>query len=460
MTMHYGRSPICTPKFYASNNFETYHTHDTQERRYYWIVLDGYQIGIYSLESAARKFLPPEGKFNIVRCHTIAEASLFWRNWCKQRHILTCDPVKREQHRLELAKRQHGKSVPDSGDEPPLPGVSALPARSVDILDGPGPGPDRRTPMTPIVFPLDEKIARKLQLKADGSRLERGQSPGFKQEGPSRIKLTTPGRRRRVPEASLSPEPKLPLFVDDDENDQPSPSPNTSMQAQLSPTLVSSSTASMSVSITSASSLSASTTSAASYPAFSQSIFESVSTAHSAAARPSVAHSPTARSSAAHFSAARSSAACAPAAHSPAAHAPLARSPVDGATSDAKCKSKFKPALAASRQIDEQFGAKSASRGVGGSSPAVQSLPQTAFTSGKSPLRGPFYFNPHRKTIYCRLDTALGRMRDHHELGVMETARELEEAIKAGGLLTKGKVKAEAREPEIIEISDSDVEIP
>ncbi|KAJ7900699.1 hypothetical protein B0H14DRAFT_3123787 [Mycena olivaceomarginata] len=67
MTMHCARSAICTPKFYASSNFDGYQVHDAQKQRYYWIVLDGYKIGIYSLESAAQVYLPAEGKFIIER---------------------------------------------------------------------------------------------------------------------------------------------------------------------------------------------------------------------------------------------------------------------------------------------------------------------------------------------------------------------------------------------------------
>ncbi|KAJ6474314.1 hypothetical protein C8R45DRAFT_1103287 [Mycena sanguinolenta] len=415
MTMRCAKSLVCTPKFYASHNFDTYQVHDTQKQRYYWIVLDGLQSGIYSLQSAAESFLPTEGTFVIVRVPTIADASFFWRDWCKKKHVLSCDPVKCENMRLQVAGHRRAPSVPDSDNEAPLPGLSARSKRRVDVLDGPAPDPDRgHPPMAPVVFPLDEKTARKLQLKTDGTRLEHGQSLGFKQQGSSRIKLSTPSRRHRnVSQERLSTEPKLPLFVDDSDDDQLPSRPVPAMSA----------------SVTSVSSLSASTAShpavshaAASCPAQSLPVFESVLTA------------------------------C---------------SPAGGATSNAKSKGKFKPAFGASRQMEERLTSKASSRSVRGQRATLPSSAKSPSTAGQSPLNGPFYFNPEQKMIYCNLDTALGWIQDpiHERLTVVDAVRDLEHAIKSGGVLTRrGRVKTEAvkvevKEEEIVEILDSDDEM-
>ncbi|KAJ6487577.1 hypothetical protein C8R45DRAFT_1097476 [Mycena sanguinolenta] len=448
-------TPICTPKFYASHNFDGYRTHDIQKQRYYWIVLDGYKIGIYSLRSAAESYLPAEGKFSIIRCETITEAGFCWIDWCKQKHILSCDPVKREQTRLEVAKRRDAKPMPDSEDDAPLPGLSAPPKRRIDVLDGPGPKPDRGHLMNPVIFPLDEKAARKLGLKADGSQLGHGESPGFKQEGPSRIKMASPSlRRRRVRESpSPSSEPKLPLFRDDDDDLAPVSKPSTSLPP------VHNGDTFLSSSVTSASSLSASTTSAASRPIQSRSFLESASTARSPALG---------------------------------SNAPRSKAPPK--------PSKFQPSISALSQVEERRSTESAGRSIHGPHPAVPSQPQTvstsrhiplvapsraqtasrsrrappASTSRRAPLTGPFFFNPDKQTIYCDLcisycsrlfvpaltlnfvngDAALDRMRRKDELVVVHTAGAMLAVIQAGGVLSRKKIKEE----DIVEISDESEE--
>ena len=59
-------------------------------------------------------------------------------------------------------------------------------------------------------------------------------------------------------------------------------------------------------------------------------------------------------------------------------------------------------------------------------------------------------------------------MQDPDRLAVMDTSRDLERAIKSGAVLTrrrvkvevvKAEVKEEVKEEEIVEISDSDIEI-
>ncbi|KAF7374153.1 hypothetical protein MSAN_00297000 [Mycena sanguinolenta] len=412
MTMHCGKSPMCTPKFYASHNFDGYQVHDAQKQRYYWIVLDGYKIGIYSLESAAESYLPNQGKFFLVRCHTITEAVLFWNDWCKQKHTLTCDPVKREKYRLEAVERSHPKPMPSSEDEMPLPGLSVPPRRRVVVLEGPGAQPDCGCPMSPVIFPLDERTAKKLKLKADGTRLLRGNSPGFKQEGPSRTKMASPSVRRRPARVSPSPspEPKLPLFRDDDDDDDPHRAASSKPSASLTP--APSASIPLSTSVTSASSLSASTASVLSHYIQSELLSESASTAHGQVGR------------------------------------------VVGRMSNEKPnpskRSKFKPSTLAAHQVherlsksvalDERLSTKSSGPG------------QNSSKSGRKSLRGPFYFNPDRQTIYCNLNAGLRRMRDDDELAIVRSAAAMAAVVQAGGVL--------ARREEVVDVlDDSDEEV-
>ncbi|KAJ6489099.1 hypothetical protein C8R45DRAFT_929790 [Mycena sanguinolenta] len=369
MTMHCAQPSVCTPKLFASHNFESYSIHDEKKQRFYWVVLDGYYPGIYTLESAARDRLSLKGRFGIVCCQAIAEAVYSWHDACKDKHAFTCDPaegeIARQKMAEEVAKLGSSEMVPDSDDETLTPTT-----RFIDIM---------------------------FRLKADGTRMAVCESPGFRQEGSSR--RISPSKRRVNVERSPSHESQVPLFVDDDEEDDHSPRPPESATSHASPTAVAS-TSSLSVSVTSASSLSSSSsTSTASHAPQLWPVLESASTACST------------------------------------------KQTLVGSQTALSPKGKFKPSIAASRAVNE--------RSLGTSTSRVSTLTQT-------PLNGPFYFNHETQIIYCDLDTALPEMVTGDRLAVINTARSMSRAIKMGGVLATKQVKQEVKQEdnEIIEVSD------
>ncbi|KAJ6459297.1 hypothetical protein C8R45DRAFT_1221436 [Mycena sanguinolenta] len=416
MTMHCALPSVCTPKLFASQNFESYLIHDEKKQRFYWIVLDGYYPGIYTLESAARDRLPPQGRFIIIRCQAIAEAVYCWRDSCKDKHAFTCDPAERELARQkmadEIAKLGSDEMVPDSEDEALFPGVLTPARRFIDIISGPGPDPERCRPMCPAIFPLDERTANRFCIKVDGTRMAPGESPGFGQEGSSR--RISPSKCRMNVERSPSHEPKVPLFVDDEEDDH-SPHLPESATSRASPTAVASAP-SLSVSITSASSLSASSTSVASHVPQSRPALESASTARST------------------------------------------KQILVGSQTALAPKGKFKPVFAASHEVNERLAGKSTS------SPNTAPVASTSrvTTLARAPLNGPFYFNHETQIIYCDLDTALPEMVKGDRLAVIKTAKAMSRAIKMGGVLAAKRVTQEVKQEdaEIIEVADdSDMEM-
>ncbi|KAJ6450263.1 hypothetical protein C8R45DRAFT_946870 [Mycena sanguinolenta] len=406
MTMHCAPPSVCTPKLFASHNFESYSIHDEKKQRFYWVVLDGYYPGIYTLESAARDRLPLKGRFGIVRCQAIAEAVYSWRDACKDKHAFTCDPAEREIARQkmaeEVAKLGSSEMVPDSDDETLTPTT-----RFIDIMSGPGPDPERHHPMCPTIFPLDEKTANRFRLKADGTRMAVCESPGFRQEGSSR--RISPSKRRVTVERSPSHESK-------DEEDDHSPRPPESATSHALPTAVASAS-SLSASVTSASLLStSSSTSTASHTPQSRPVLESASTARST------------------------------------------KQTLVGSRTALSPKGKFKPSIAASHAVNEGLAGKSTS------SPKTAPAASTSRvgTLTQTPLNGPFYFNHETQIIYCDLDTALPEMVKGDRLAVINTARSMSRAIKMGGVLATKRVKQEVKQEdnEITEVSDdSDVEM-
>ncbi|KAJ6493107.1 hypothetical protein C8R45DRAFT_927895 [Mycena sanguinolenta] len=387
-------------------NFESYSIHDEKRQHFYWVVLDGYYSGIYTLESMARDRLPLKGRFGIVRCQAIAEAVYSWRDTCKDKHAFTCDPAELEitcqKMAEEVAKLGGSEMVPDSDNETLTPTT-----HFIDIMSGPGPDPEQCRPMCPAIFPLDETTASRFRLKADSTRMAVCESPGFRQEGSSR--RISPSNRRVNVERSPSHERKVPLFIDDDEKDDQSPCPPESATSHALPTAVASAS-SLSASVTSASSLSACFTSTALHAPQSWPVLESASTAHST------------------------------------------KQMLVGSQTALGPKDKFKPLIAVSRTVNEHLAGKSTSS------------PKTALTASTShvgtltqtPLNGPIYFNHETQIIYCDLDTALQEMVKGDRLAVINTARSMARAIKVGGVLATKQVKQEVKQEnnEIIEIQE------
>ncbi|KAJ6456537.1 hypothetical protein C8R45DRAFT_943721 [Mycena sanguinolenta] len=199
----------CTPKLFASHNFESYQVHDSKSQRFYWIVLDGLKPrDLFSpvrldILSAAEAQLPLEGDFKLIRCQSISEAVHYSRDWCNGNHVFTCDPAEHESARQKSVKERTKRSpdvVSDSDDE-----LAFLtpPTRTITVIPGP---------------------ARQLHLKVDGTRMGPGESSGLNPATSSR--RFSPSKRRRVPkQGSASPEPKVALFREDDDNSDNSARP-------------------------------------------------------------------------------------------------------------------------------------------------------------------------------------------------------------------------------------------
>ncbi|KAJ6493119.1 hypothetical protein C8R45DRAFT_1095636 [Mycena sanguinolenta] len=358
-----------------SHNFESYQVHDSKSQRFYWIVLNGLKPGIYSLPSAAEAQLPLEGNFKLIWCQSIGEVVHYSRNWCNGNHIFTCDPAEHESARQKSIKERTKRGpdvVSDSDDE--LVFLTPL-TRTITIIPGPGPDPEWRRPMCLVIFPLDEKAAQQLHLKADGTCMGPGESSGLNPATSSR--RFSPSKRRCVPkQGSASPEPKVALFREDDDNSDNSARPIGSVNSTPSPTVVAIAASLLLASVTSASSLSFSSTSAPSSCATqSRPVLESASTA-------------------------RSTKQTAVGSGGPSTSTPKAP------------KGKFKPAVAASHEVAARLRAQ-------------------------APPDGPFFFNPQMSTIYRKLLPGLCGMEGKDELKWIKTARAMQRVIAAGGVLVK-----------------------
>ncbi|KAJ6481167.1 hypothetical protein C8R45DRAFT_933064 [Mycena sanguinolenta] len=206
---------LCSPEelhteALASHNFESYQVHDSKSQRFYWIVLDGLKPGIYSLHSfGASQSVKP--------CITLATGATGTTS-SPATLPNTSQPVRRASRSEPSAALMF---VSDSDDELVF---LTPPTRTITVIPGPGPDPERRRPMCPAIFPLDEKAARQLHLKVDGTRMGPGESSGLNPATSSR--RFSPSKRRRVPkQGSASPEPKVALFREDDDNSDNSARP-------------------------------------------------------------------------------------------------------------------------------------------------------------------------------------------------------------------------------------------
>ncbi|KAJ6447704.1 hypothetical protein C8R45DRAFT_1135765 [Mycena sanguinolenta] len=229
-----------------------------------------------------------------------------------------------------------------------------------------------------------------------------GESSGLNPATSSR--RFSPSKRRRVPkQGSASPEPKVALFREDDDNSDNSARPIGSVNSTPSPTVVATAASSLLASVTSASSLSFSSTSApGSYATQSRPVLESASTARST--KQTVVGS-----------------------GGPSMSTPKAP------------KGRFKPAVAASHKV----AARSPGCSAGPSAAGLKSMS----ISAQAPLDGPFFFNPRTSTIYRKLLPGLRGMEGEDELKWIKTARAMQCVIAAGGVL----VKEEEEDFEVIE---------
>ncbi|KAF8156501.1 hypothetical protein K438DRAFT_1861933 [Mycena galopus ATCC 62051] len=159
--------PPCAPSFFASSNWSSYKHHDGQPQKYYFIVFSGINAGIYSLQSAAEKALPSIGKYDILRCDSIADAVLHWERLCSARHSI-CDLsqcVKLDNAAGLLALENHWKyqlhSDEEAGDSDKVNVPLESPARILTVVTSDAPLPNRRPPCPPV-SPVDSAAARKL----------------------------------------------------------------------------------------------------------------------------------------------------------------------------------------------------------------------------------------------------------------------------------------------------------
>ncbi|KAF8178984.1 hypothetical protein K438DRAFT_2021709 [Mycena galopus ATCC 62051] len=190
----------CSPRFYASYNFESYDIHDDRKGRFYFIVLVGVNAAIYSLKSAAEDALPPRGNFNLIRCRTIREATLQWRKWCTDTHDRTCDLAELAND-LPSAVASNDNITPDSEDEL-LANVPLHKRRYISVIDLPLPS-ETRNQLRPLIFPIDAATARRLQLTFNGAPLPCAASIGVKCDEAG-AKRETKTNTKRKPTAAPS----------------------------------------------------------------------------------------------------------------------------------------------------------------------------------------------------------------------------------------------------------------
>ncbi|KAF8175644.1 hypothetical protein K438DRAFT_1847441 [Mycena galopus ATCC 62051] len=159
--------PPCAPRFFASSNWSSYKHHDGRPQKYYFIVFSGINAGIYSLQSAAEKALPPIGKYNILRCDSIADAVLHWERLCSARHSI-CDLSQRIKLdnaagllALEDRRKNRLHSDEEAGDSDEVNVPLESPARILTVVTSDAPLPSRRPPCPPV-SPADSAAARKL----------------------------------------------------------------------------------------------------------------------------------------------------------------------------------------------------------------------------------------------------------------------------------------------------------
>ncbi|KAJ7841207.1 hypothetical protein B0H14DRAFT_2587049 [Mycena olivaceomarginata] len=230
-----GRRGPCSPRFYASYNFESYDIHDNRSGRFYFIALVGVNAAIYSLKSAAEDALPPRGKFTLIRCRTIREAVLQWCKWCTDNHSRTCSLAELANDiDLPSAVVGNGNIVPDSEEEL-LADVPLHKRRYVSVIDLPLPS-ETHHQLRPLIFPIDAATARRLKLTFDGAPLPDATSATGKRKTIAKRETTakrgtsakrekqdqsTPSSKRHraprhvSPSPSTSPSPKLPLWADE-----------------------------------------------------------------------------------------------------------------------------------------------------------------------------------------------------------------------------------------------------
>ncbi|KAF8152713.1 hypothetical protein K438DRAFT_2026848 [Mycena galopus ATCC 62051] len=158
--------PPCAPRFFASSNWSSYKHHDGRPQKYYFITFSGINAGIYSLQSAAEKALPPIGKYDILRCDSIADAVLHWEQLCSARHSICnlSQRVKLDNAAALLALENHRKNrlhSDEEGDSDEINAPLESRARILTVVTSDAPLPNRRPPCPPV-SPADSAAARKL----------------------------------------------------------------------------------------------------------------------------------------------------------------------------------------------------------------------------------------------------------------------------------------------------------
>ncbi|KAF8143979.1 hypothetical protein K438DRAFT_1874804 [Mycena galopus ATCC 62051] len=151
--------PPCAPRFFASSNWSSYKHHDGRPQKYYFIAFSGINAGIYSLQSAAEKALPLIGKYDILRCDSIADAVLHWDICDLSQRVKLDNAAGLLALENQQKNRLHSDEEAGDSDEVNVPLES--PARILTVVTSNAPLPSRRPPCPPV-SPADSAAARKL----------------------------------------------------------------------------------------------------------------------------------------------------------------------------------------------------------------------------------------------------------------------------------------------------------
>ncbi|KAJ7330275.1 hypothetical protein DFH08DRAFT_966844 [Mycena albidolilacea] len=432
----------CSPRFYASYNFESYDIHDNRSGRFYFIALVGVNAAIYSLKSAAEDALPPRGKFTLIRCRTIRESVLQWCKWCTDNHSRTCSLAELANDiDLPSAVVGNGNIVPDSEEEL-LADVPLHKRRYVSVIRLAA--ALRNTPPTPSPHfshrcchgeeaEVDTIAKRKTTAKR-GTSAKRENKTSVKHGEPTATPSSTRHRAPRhvSPSPSTSPSPKLPLWADETPPrrqlstvwiDDTPPAGGPSLALPESPTR--------------GLSLSAHPPKSLTKPVTAVASTMPTSRTHTTSGRS--AYNPT-NSSTAISSNANSS----PANTSRAQVPPMSPSITSASSLSASTPSP----ISCSRHVGMQpafLPAASASRVVGGGEIGGGESASTAWRQAPSKIPAPsagierpFFYNETKKKIYLSVTRAIAGMAADDELSVMMSPEEIQLAVDEGSRKGKG----------------------
>ncbi|KAF8198231.1 hypothetical protein K438DRAFT_1966974 [Mycena galopus ATCC 62051] len=455
---------LCSPRFYASYNFESYDIHDDRKGRFYFIVLVGINAAIYSLKSAAEDALPPRGNLDLIRCCTIRETTLQWRKWCRDNHDHTCNLAELANDIDPPTAVASDDIVPDSEEEL-LPNVPLHNRRYISVIDLPLPS-ETRNQLRPVIFPIDAATARKLNLTFDGTPLPLPRAASASanraavkhETSVKREPTATPSSKRRRAPRRVSPHspkpppsPKLPLWADETPPgsqrsaiwiDDTPPAGGPSLTSPESPTRGVSLPARPPKSL--AKPIIAGATTMATSPTRTANSRSAASPTNSSGTISSTAVSSTAISSPTNSTRVKST--CAKSTHAKSMRAqapPMSPSITSASSLSASTPSPISrsqhatyPAsvpMASTSRVDGglQIGGRESASTAWGRAPSKISA--TAADTNR-----PFFYNETKKKIYLSMTRAISGMEIEDELSVMMSPEEIQVAVDVGSWKGKG----------------------